>query len=149
MCELFCFSSRRPTRTTFSLRHFAAHGAPNTRNIDGWGVAFHDGRDVRLFKEPEPAGDSVLLGFIEHHLGDANCRTIDNCGPGNVSDTVCDAARNIPNEANVQLPAMYTDVSKPMQPSLVPLAAINPVTGAKQPWHSQISHLTVTKVVLK
>jgi predicted glutamine amidotransferase len=68
MCELFCLSSRQPTRTTFSLRHFAAHGAPNTRNIDGWGVAFHDGRDVRLFKEPEPAGDSVLLGFIEHHL---------------------------------------------------------------------------------
>ena len=68
MCELLCLSSRLPTRTTFSLRHFAAHGAPNTRNIDGWGVAFHDGRDVRLFKEPEPAGDSVLLGFIEHHL---------------------------------------------------------------------------------
>ncbi len=68
MCELFCLSSRRPTRTTFSLRHFAAHGAPSTRNIDGWGVAFHDGRDARLYKEPEPAGDSPLLGFIEGHL---------------------------------------------------------------------------------
>jgi len=31
MCELFCLSSRRPTRTTFSLGHFAAHGAPNTQ----------------------------------------------------------------------------------------------------------------------
>jgi predicted glutamine amidotransferase len=68
MCELFCLSSRRPTRTTFSLSHFAAHGTPNTRNIDGWGVAFHDGRDARLYKEPEPAGDSPLLGFIERHL---------------------------------------------------------------------------------
>jgi predicted glutamine amidotransferase len=68
MCELFCLSSRRPTRTTFSLRHFAAHGAPDTRNIDGWGVAFHDGRDARLYKEPEPAGNSPLLGFIERHL---------------------------------------------------------------------------------
>jgi glutamine amidotransferase len=68
MCELFCLSSRHPTRTTFSLRHFAAHGAPGTRNIDGWGVAFHDGRDARLYKEPEPAGDSPLLGFIERHL---------------------------------------------------------------------------------
>jgi predicted glutamine amidotransferase len=45
MCELFCLSSRHLTRATFSLRHFAAHGAPNTRNIDSWGVAFHDGRD--------------------------------------------------------------------------------------------------------
>jgi glutamine amidotransferase len=68
MCELFCLSSRRPTRTTFSLRHFAAHGAPDTRNVDGWGVAFHDGRDARLYKEPEPAGESPLLGFIERHL---------------------------------------------------------------------------------
>lgn len=68
MCELFCLSSRHPTRTTFSLRRFAAHGAPDTRNIDGWGVAFHDGRDARLYKEPEAAGDSPLLGFIERHL---------------------------------------------------------------------------------
>lgn len=68
MCELFCLSSRHATRTTFSLRHFAAHGASHTRNIDGWGVAFHDGRDARLYKEPEPAGDSPLLGFIERHL---------------------------------------------------------------------------------
>jgi predicted glutamine amidotransferase len=68
MCELLCLSSRRPTRTTFSLRHFATHGAANTRNIDGWGVAFHDGRDARLYKEPEPARNSPLLGFIERHL---------------------------------------------------------------------------------
>lgn len=68
MCELFCLSSRRPTRTTFSLHRFATRGAPATRNIDGWGVAFHDGRDARLYKEPEPAGNSPLLGFIERHL---------------------------------------------------------------------------------
>jgi len=65
MCELFCLSSRRPTRATFSLKRFSAHGVPGTRNIDGWGVAFHEGRDVRLYKEPEPAGDSAWLGFIE------------------------------------------------------------------------------------
>lgn len=68
MCELFCLSSRRPTRTTFSLRHFAAHGTPATRNVDGWGVAFHDGHDARLFKEPGPAHGSPLLGFVERHL---------------------------------------------------------------------------------
>lgn len=66
MCELFCLSSRRPTRATFSLRHFAAHGTSGYgRNVDGWGVAFHEGRDVRLYKEPEPAGGSPWLGFIE------------------------------------------------------------------------------------
>jgi predicted glutamine amidotransferase len=65
VCELFCLSSRKPTRATFSLRDFARHGAPGGTAIDGWGVAFHDGRDVRLYKEPEPAGDSAWLAFIE------------------------------------------------------------------------------------
>ena len=65
MCELFCLSSRLPTRATFSLRTFASHGAPGGSAVDGWGIALHDGRDVRLYKEPEPAGNSVWLGFIE------------------------------------------------------------------------------------
>ncbi|MDP2331108.1 MAG: class II glutamine amidotransferase [Reyranella sp.] len=65
MCELFLLSSRLPAEATFSLRHFAAHGAPGGRNVDGWGVAFHDGRDIRLYKEPEPAGDSPWVAFIE------------------------------------------------------------------------------------
>lgn len=67
MCELFCLSSRHPMRTTLSLRRFAAHGAPDGRNIDGWGVAFHEGRDVRLYKEPEPAGGSPWVDFIERY----------------------------------------------------------------------------------
>lgn len=65
MCELFCLSSSLPTRTTFSLRIFASHGAPNAIAVDGWGVALYDGADVRLYKEPEPAADSVWLKFVE------------------------------------------------------------------------------------
>ncbi len=65
MCELFCLSSRQPTRATFSLKAFAARGGPSGRNVDGWGLAFHDGRDVRLYKEAEPAADSAWLSFIQ------------------------------------------------------------------------------------
>lgn len=65
MCELFCLSSRHPTRASFSLKRFATHGAPDGLNVDGWGVAFHEGRDIRLYKEPEPAGDSPWVTFIE------------------------------------------------------------------------------------
>ncbi len=65
MCELFCLSSRLPTRVTFSLRKFADRGGLDGRNIDGWGVAFYDGREARLYKEPEPAGDSPWLAFIQ------------------------------------------------------------------------------------
>ena len=65
MCELFCLSSRLPTRATFTLRTFASHGALGGAAVDGWGIAFYDGRAVRLYKEPEPAGDSAWLAFIE------------------------------------------------------------------------------------
>jgi predicted glutamine amidotransferase len=65
MCELFCLSSRLPTRVTFSLRKFADRGGLGSHNVDGWGVAFHDGREARLYKEPEPAGDSPWLAFIQ------------------------------------------------------------------------------------
>jgi predicted glutamine amidotransferase len=63
VCELFCLSSRLPTRATFSLEKFANHGGVGGP-IDGWGIAFHEGRDVRLYKEPEPAADSSWLRFI-------------------------------------------------------------------------------------
>ena len=65
MCELFCLSSLWPTTATFSLHAFAQRGGYTGRNVDGWGLAFHDGRDVRLFKEPEPAADSAWLAFVE------------------------------------------------------------------------------------
>ena len=65
LCELFCLASRVPTRATFSFRNFAGHGARGGTTIDGWGIAFYDGLDVRLYKEPEPAGDSGWLAFIE------------------------------------------------------------------------------------
>ena len=65
MCELFCLSSRLPTRATFSLEKFAQRGGAGGP-IDGWGIAFHDGPDVRLYKEPEPAADSAWLRFVQH-----------------------------------------------------------------------------------
>ncbi len=63
MCELFCLSSRLATTTTFSLEKFAQRGGLGGA-VDGWGLAFYDGRDVRLYKEPEPAGDSAWLTFV-------------------------------------------------------------------------------------
>ncbi len=66
MCELFCLSSRYPTRATLTLHAFARRGGLQGHTIDGWGLAFADGRDVRLYKEPEPAANSDWLAFIEN-----------------------------------------------------------------------------------
>jgi len=65
MCELFCLCSRVPTRATLSLQRFAEHGGYGHSAIDGWGLAFYDGPDVRLYKEPEPAANSPWISFIE------------------------------------------------------------------------------------
>jgi len=67
MCELFCLSSRRSTVVSFSLEAFARRGGRDGRNVDGWGLAYYDDRDVRLYREPEPAGDSAWLSFVEQH----------------------------------------------------------------------------------
>jgi glutamine amidotransferase len=65
MCELFCLSSRLAAVISFSLAAFARRGGREGRNVDGWGLAYYDGHDVRLYREPEPAGDSTWLRFVE------------------------------------------------------------------------------------
>jgi predicted glutamine amidotransferase len=75
MCELFAMSSRSPTRVSLSLELLAARGAPGGSLADGWGVACYDGRDVRLMRDPEPAGDSPWLkGALA--AGRPNSRTV-------------------------------------------------------------------------
>ena len=90
--------------------------------------------------------DVVGGGFVEYLIEDSNCHSIDNCGPGNVSDTVCNAGQSIPNEPNIALPPQYMD---PSLQKVVPLALLNSVNGATQPWHAQIGHLTITSVFAK
>jgi glutamine amidotransferase len=64
MCELLCVSSLLPTTVSITLERLARHGALGGANVDGWGVAAYDDRDIRLYKEPEPAGQSAWLAFI-------------------------------------------------------------------------------------
>lgn len=65
MCELLAISSQRPTLLSFSLSALAARAAPGYSARDGWGVAFFQGRDVALYREPAPAGDSPLVPLLE------------------------------------------------------------------------------------
>lgn len=61
MCELLALSSRLPTSVTLSLSTFAQHRGAD----DGWGVAFYDSGDARLYKEPELAAESEWLAVIQ------------------------------------------------------------------------------------
>ena len=65
MCELLAVSNSRATRLTFSLHALALHGGDGSTTRDGWGVAFYQGADVALFREPAAAGASALVRHLE------------------------------------------------------------------------------------
>ncbi len=67
MCELFAMSSRYPTNVSFSLAEFSLHGGITGPHRDGWGIAFHDGYDIRLIREPGSAATSPCIEFIRFH----------------------------------------------------------------------------------
>lgn len=65
MCELFGVSSSKPVHLRYSLHAFAEHGGLLHPNKSGWGIAYHQGRDALVIREPEPASDSPVVRFIE------------------------------------------------------------------------------------
>ena len=65
MCELLALSSSQPAQLTFSLHTLASRGGGGGTAHDGWGVAFYQGEDVALFREPAAAADSALVRFLE------------------------------------------------------------------------------------
>jgi len=75
-------------------------------------------------------------GSIELFIGDSNCHAVDNCGPGEYMNT-CTKSRSIPSEPNLVIPTKYMGKN---------VADINLLTGAKQPYHAQLIHITVTSV---
>lgn len=65
MCELLALSTSQPAQLTFSLHTLASRGNAASTTHDGWGVAFYQGQDVALFREPLAAGDSALVRYLE------------------------------------------------------------------------------------
>lgn len=65
MCELLAASTSHPARLTFSLHTLVSHGGARGGNHDGWGVAFYQGKDVALFREPGAAEGSALVHYLE------------------------------------------------------------------------------------
>lgn len=67
MCQLLAVSTAAAVRTRLSWDGFAMRGSEATGNLDGWGVAYADGKDVHLSREPSPAADSPLVKFLGSH----------------------------------------------------------------------------------
>ncbi len=60
-------SAHNPASLTLSLNEFARHGGESGPHVDGWGIAFYEGRDVNLIREAKAAADSELMATFRQH----------------------------------------------------------------------------------
>lgn len=67
MCELFALSASEPVDVKLSLAELARHGGETGIHADGWGVAFLEGRDAHVFREPSAAARSPWIECLQTH----------------------------------------------------------------------------------
>jgi glutamine amidotransferase len=67
MCQLLGLSSSDPIRLTFSWESFVMRSSQQRGNPDGWGVAYFEGADAMVLREPSPASKSPMVKFLTSH----------------------------------------------------------------------------------
>ncbi len=67
MCELLAMSANTPTDLCFSFTGLTRRGGATGPHTDGWGVAFYEGRGVRVFHDPQPSAHSRIARVVENH----------------------------------------------------------------------------------
>ena len=67
MCQLFALNSNTPSAATFSFTGLSARGGVTGDHVDGYGLAFHDGRSCRVFIDEQRASDAALADFLRRH----------------------------------------------------------------------------------
>ncbi|MDR2111697.1 MAG: class II glutamine amidotransferase, partial [Candidatus Accumulibacter sp.] len=67
MCELLGMNCNVPTDICFSFTGFQARGGGTDVHGDGWGIAFFEGRGVRLFLDPQPSFGSPVAEFVRRY----------------------------------------------------------------------------------
>ena len=56
-----------PTDICFSFTGFQARGGVTDIHRDGWGIAFFEGKGVRLFLDPQPSCDSPVAELVRRY----------------------------------------------------------------------------------
>ncbi|MFN3984675.1 MAG: class II glutamine amidotransferase [Rhodocyclaceae bacterium] len=67
MCQLLGMNCNVPTDICFSFTGFRARGGLTDHHRDGWGIAFFEGRGVRLFLDPAPSSDSPVAELVRSY----------------------------------------------------------------------------------
>ncbi|CAN0025782.1 unnamed protein product [Ascophyllum nodosum] len=64
MCQLMGMQANTPTDFSFSFRGFRERGGRTGHHVDGWGLAFFQGRGFRLFCDSLPSALSPVANLI-------------------------------------------------------------------------------------
>lgn len=67
MCQLLGMNCNVPTDICFSFAGFRQRGGATDIHSDGWGIAFFEGRGVRMFLDPKPSAESVISELVENY----------------------------------------------------------------------------------
>ena len=67
MCELLGMSANTPTDLCFSFTGLTQRGGNTGPHKDGWGVAFYEGKGVRLFLDPQPSVSSPVAELVQNY----------------------------------------------------------------------------------
>jgi len=67
MCQLLGMNCNTPTDVTFSFAGFRQRGGRTDEHVDGWGIAFFEGRGLRHFVDHQPAADSPVAELIRRY----------------------------------------------------------------------------------
>ena len=59
MCQLLGLSSSDPVRLTFDWNTFVMRGSQRGGSPDGWGVAYFEGTDATILREPAAAAATM------------------------------------------------------------------------------------------
>ncbi len=67
MCQLLGMNCNVPTDICFSFAGFRARGGLTDHHRDGWGIAFFEGRGVRVFLDPAPSAHSPVAELVNRY----------------------------------------------------------------------------------
>ena len=67
MCQLLGMNCNVPTDICFSFTGFQARGGLTDHHRDGWGIAFFEGKGVRVFLDPQPSISSPVAELVRSY----------------------------------------------------------------------------------
>ncbi|UKH22191.1 class II glutamine amidotransferase [Actinobacillus pleuropneumoniae] len=73
MCQLLGMNCNTPTDITFSFEGFRRRAGVTDQHTDGFGIAFFEGKGVRIFRDNRPGASSPMADLVgQYHIKSFN-----------------------------------------------------------------------------